>query len=381
MKLFRKDKIAYEEVNEVVLLTKKILKVLLVLLFVVGIYAITLILNAWKVFDFIILLLQILSPFFIGIFLAWLLNPLVKFFQKKGLNRILSTIIVYAAFLVFTYLLIVGMLPLLLDQLNDFVNILPAIFKEAINWVNDFIDRFQNIEFINIENFKNDVVLSGTNFIESLTVELPKNILTFLGDTFSAIGTFIIGIIVGFYMLFDFDSVEKTLLNFLPKRMRKDAYTLYKETNNSLLGYVKGTLATSLLIFVLSSIIFMIIGLKAPLLLGMICAITNIIPYLGPYIGAAPAILVGFTQGVGIGIATTISILIVQFIEGSFIHPLVMSKTMKLHPVTILIGLLVFGYFFGIIGMIIAAPLMAIIKVIANFIDKKYNLMSYSKEE
>ena len=95
MKLFRKDKIAYEEVNEVVLLTKKILKVLLVLLFVVGIYAITLILNAWKVFDFIILLLQILSPFFIGIFLAWLLNPLVKFFQKKGLNRILSTIIVY----------------------------------------------------------------------------------------------------------------------------------------------------------------------------------------------------------------------------------------------------------------------------------------------
>lgn len=381
MKLFKKDKISYEEVNEVILLTKKILKVLLILLFVVGIYAVTLILNTWKVFGFIILLLQILSPFFIGIFIAWLLNPLVKFIQKKGLNRVLSTIIVYVTFVVLTYLLIVGMLPLLLDQLNDFVKILPSIFKEAINWVNDFLDKFKNIEFINIENFKNDVVLSGTKFIESLTVEMPKNILTFLGDAFSAIGTFVIGIIIGFYMLFDFNNVEKTLINFLPKRMRKDAYNLYKETNNSLFGYVKGTFATSLLIFVLSSIIFIIIGLKAPLLLGMICAITNIIPYLGPYIGAAPAILVGFTQGIGIGIATTISILIVQFIEGSFIHPLVMSKAMKLHPVTILIGLLVFGYFFGIIGMIIAAPLMAIIKVIANFIDNKYDLMSYSKEE
>ena len=106
------------------------------------------------------------------------------------------------------------------------------------------------------------------------------------------------------------------------------------------------------------------------------CAITDVIPYFGPYIGGAPAVIVGFTISPMTGVCALISIIVVQILENNFYQPIVMGKTMKLHPVTIMIGLLLFGYYFGIIGMIVATPVIASIKVILLFVDEKLNVMT-----
>jgi predicted PurR-regulated permease PerM len=198
---------------------------------------------------------------------------------------------------------------------------------------------------------------------------------------FSTIGIFALGLMIGFYLLFDFDNVGKALLSLLPEGARKDTLSLFMEVNDSLFNYIKGTFFVSFIIFLFSSITFSIAGLKAPLLFGLICGITNVIPYVGPYLGAIPAVIVGFTQGVSTGLLTTVCIVVIQFVEGNFIQPLVMSKTMRLHPVTILLGLLVFGYFFGILGMIIATPLVAMIKSIVIFIENKFNILRFKQEE
>ena len=115
---------------------------------------------------------------------------------------------------------------------------------------------------------------------------------------------------------------------------------------------MKGAVLDCTLIFVLSSLAFWAVGLKAPMLFGLFCGLTNIIPYAGPYIGGAPAVIVGLTQSPTIGILTLIVIAVIQFLEGNFLQPIIMSKTTKLHPVTIMLGLLIFGYFFGIVGRI-----------------------------
>ena len=125
-----------------------------------------------------------------------------------------------------------------------------------------------------------------------------------------------------------------------------------------------------------TSIAFWIIGLRAPLLFGLFCGITNIIPYAGPYIGGAPAVIVGYSQGPLVGTLTLISIGVVQFLEGNLLQPLIMSKTTKLHPVTIMLGLLVFGHFFGILGMVISTPVIAAIKAIFLFFDDKYGILN-----
>ena len=123
----------------------------------------------------------------------------------------------------------------------------------------------------------------------------------------------------------------------------------------------------SLIIMILSSIGYSIVGLSTPLLFGLICGITNIIPYIGPWIGGAICVIVGFTISPTVGILAGVIAFAIQQIDGIILQPLVMGKTMKLHPVTIMIGLLVFGYFFGVLGMILATPVMAGIKIILSY--------------
>ena len=151
--------------------------------------------------------------------------------------------------------------------------------------------------------------------------------------------------------------------------------------NFSLRRFVTGTLIDSAVIFLISSICFTAIGLKAPLIFGLFCGITNVIPYAGPYIGGAPAVIVAFSQSPTIGILTFLSIFILQFIEGNFFQPLIMSKTTKLHPVTIILGLLIFGHFFGIIGMAISTPIIAVLKTIFMYFDEKYQILNFENDE
>jgi predicted PurR-regulated permease PerM len=377
---FNNEKVDTKNLNEVIRSSSKLLKVLLILLVIVGIYAITLIFKEWKIVTFILLLLKILSPFFIGIIIAWLLDPFVKFLHKRGINRVVGTSIVYLVMLVILYLTITSIFPVLLDQINEFVAMLPNIFDDVTVWTNNFIDRFKDISFIDVEVIKADMIGSINDFVMSLTTDIPATIVSFIRGMFSTIGLVALGLMIGFYLLFDFDNVGKVLLSLLPEWARKDAMSLFMEANDSVFNYIKGTLFTSIIIFVLSSIVFTFVGLKAALLFGLICGVTNIIPYVGPYLGAVPPVIVAFTQGVPTGIITVVSIGIIQFIEGNFVHPLIMSRTMKLHPVTILIGLLLFEHFFGIVGMIIATPVIAVLKSVFMFFQKKYEILKFKQE-
>ena len=130
---------------------------------------------------------------------------------------------------------------------------------------------------------------------------------------------------------------------------------------------------------ILSLIGFLISGVSSPLLFAIFCAITNIIPYFGPYIGGIPVIIVGFAISPFTGIACLITIILVQFLEGNILHPLIVGKAVSLHPITMMLSLLVFEYFFGILGMIIAAPVVATLKILVIYLNDKYHFMNKLK--
>ena len=144
--------------------------------------------------------------------------------------------------------------------------------------------------------------------------------------------------------------------------------------NGKLRSYVGGVLLIMVLVFITQSIGFSLAGLSAPFLFALFCAITDVIPYIGPWIGGAPAVIVGFTIDPMVGVFCLISVLVCQLLENNFYQPLIMGKTMKLHPVTIMLGLLLFNYFFGMIGMIVATPVIATIKIIIEFIMERSSL-------
>ncbi len=360
-------------VNEVVSLTKKILKLLYIVMIVAIILCGTVILKNLNVWHFLFTLLKVLSPLFIGFIIAWLLNPIVTKMSKKGIPRIIGSLIVYLIFLIFIYVFLRILIPTLYTQVNDLIATLPAILDKFKTFANDFVNQI-SITGVDLTGIKDNLFGSIGNYLVDFTNSLPNSLMATLGNLVSGIGTVLISLVVGLYMLFDFDAIAKHFLKLVPNKNKYEIEVLLTDIGREVRKTVSGTLLVALMVLVCDSIGFAIIGLNAALLFGVFCGLTDLIPYIGPYIGGAAAVVVGFAQGSIVGIAVLIVCVIVQLVENYILQPIVMSKTTQLHPVTIIVGLLIFSYYFGIVGMIIATPCMSLLKVIFRFIIKKYDL-------
>lgn len=377
----KNDNLDTQSLNEVITLSKRILKILFIVIIIVGVYGITILMKELGIINFVIGLLKIVSPLFIGLVIAWLFNPLVKKLQKKGVRRGLSAALIYLVIIIFIALLVNAILPILFKQINDLVSAIPSTLNNVEKWLNGFFSNFSDNSSIDFNTIKNEILIKIEEFGLSLASNLPSIVVNAAKTSFSGIGTILIGFIIGFFLLVGFDGTDK-VMSFMPKNIRQGTFSLLKNIEDALRKYVQGTLTLSTLVFLVSSLGFAISGLQSSLLFGVFCGITNIIPYVGPYIGAAPAILVGFSGGgPGVGIGVFITVVVVQLIEGNILNPIVMSKTMKLHPVTIILGLLVFSHFWGIIGMILATPIIATSKVIFKYINSKYKILNINEEE
>ena len=372
---YMKKEINYSKLNDLISLSSNILKLLFIFLIIIGVYSIIILLKELHIFPFLITIIKILSPLFIGIVIAWLFDPFVTKLNKKGVRRIFGTILCYVLFLGLIFLVLIELFPVLYEQINDFVGTtLPTLFEDSKNWLDNIFNNFNNID---VTTVKNEIYKKLEMIATSTATSLPDILVLSLKSIFSWVGSFGVGLIIGFYILLDFDKNIDTLYTLIPKRYRSETKRCLNAVNKPLKRFVNGALIDCTVVFIITSIGFSIIGLKAPLLFALFCALTNIIPYAGPYIGGAPAVLVGLTQSTPIGIAILVFIIIVQMVEGNFFQPLIMSKTTKLSPVTIILGLLVFGHFFGILGMIISTPLIGAIKELVNFFDDKYDFLNF----
>ncbi len=374
------EKIDYKNINETVTLSKKILKLLYICMIIGVILLITVIAQKWKIPGFLLSLLNILKPLFIGYLIAWLFNPLVKFLHNNGIKRGLAVVIVYLGFIAVLYLFISMLVPTVINQFNELVSSLPSIFNGIKDFIDEFFNGIGNIDTSTIESIRETIYSNVTSIFNSIVEGLPNKAFDFLSSLVSGVGVFLISLIIGFYMLFDFDSIKKHFIRLIPQKYRFETIALTDEIGKQLRKYVNGVLGVASIILVGCSIGFAIIGLKAPLLFGMFCGITDLIPYIGPYIGGSAAVIVGFSQSPATGLLALLVIIIFQTLESYIIQPIVMSKTMKLHPVTILIGLTVFGSFFGIVGMVLATPIISLLKIIFGFFNKKYNLIDFGKK-
>ena len=353
-----------KKLNQVLRVSSKVLKKLYIFVILISIYVVLLIISKLNIMNICITLLQILSPLFIGIIITWLLRPIITWLVNKNINKIFSVSVVYLIILFLFYILISTFIPIFINEINEFINMVPKLLNDLIDIIN------KSFSSINLEMLKTEIINYSNDFASKTSKDIPITLI----NTFSSITSFALGLIIGFYLLITDTKYITDIKNYI----KKDTYDLLKQIDTILRNYVKGILLSSLLIFILSSIVFYIVGIKGALLFGFICGITNIIPLIGPYIGAVLPTLLAFTKSIGTGILTIVMIFIIQTIEGNIIHPLIMSKSIKVHPVTVIISLLVFGYFFGVVGMIISTPLVAILKLLYFYLLKKYD--SYKRK-
>lgn len=322
-----------------------------IVLFLLAIILIVFIVRYTKILSFVKKILIILIPVFIGFVYAWLLNPLIKKLDKKNKRGIISVLVFLGVILiigVFLYFLI----PVFYQEIAELIEILPELFGKIEDKINNmgFKDCLDNI----LTFLVNNVPLYLVNFVKIL---------------FKYLGVIGIGLILGLYMSIDYEKIVKKIYDIVPKKHKCVVINLSQEVSEEVRKCVNGTLFVAFCVFVMDSLCFWLIGLDAPLLFGALCGITDLIPYIGPYIGGIAAVCVGFTESKLVGILTIILCVVVQSIENYVLQPIVMSKSIKISPVLIIIGLLVFGNLFGVVGMILATPCVAIIKVIAEHIS------------
>lgn len=369
------------KVNELVKTGNKILNILYILFIILLVYVVSLIFKEWKILGFLGKILSIISPIFIGWFFAWLLNPIVKKLTDKGMNRLFATIIAYLAMVLMIGLILAFTIPSLGTQISDIVTAVPSIVSDIKEWINNIFVKISNLSLENLDSVKNTFMGRIETIATDIETSLPEMAMNFVSSLASGLGKILLSLILGFYLLFDFDKVTVGFISLFPEKSRGEISYLLEKLNDSLYSFISGTLWLSLLLFVVSIIGFSIIGLNAPVLIAFICVITNLIPYIGPYMGAAVAGAIGFAESSTIGVLTLLFILVVQTIDGNVLQPLVMSKKMNLSPITIILSLLIFEYLFGIFGMIIATPAVALLKIIFVFIDEKYNLFGFKDKE
>lgn len=368
-------KLDSDKLNKLINRSNKLVN-LLYILFIIGVFLIGLIIiKELKLLILFKTILKVLTPLFIGFVIAWLFNPLVNKISGKGVPKVLGAIIVYLVLILLIIMFIKVFIPVLYKQLNDLIIALPGIINKLTKIFDDFMVKF-SVEGIDLSNVRNNLFNSINSLALKFTTSMPKHVINFILSFFSGLGILLISLVVGIYMLIDFDHITIHLIKLIPKKYQSEILNLIEKIGCEVRKTVNGTILVALMVLVGDTIAFSIIGLESPLLFGTFCGLTDLIPYIGPYIGGFAAIIVGFSQKTSIGIAVLIACVIVQLIENYILQPIVMSKAIELHPVTIIIGLLLFGHFFGIIGMVIATPVLALLKVIYEYICQKLELFS-----
>lgn len=364
-------------INSIIKLTRKLLQIGLYMAIILIIYFGIVLGKEAGLFELIVNVLGIISPLFIGIVIAWLFNPLVNKLKNRGINRTLSAVLVYVVILGVITLALFALVPTLYTQVQDFAKVIPNVFDKFQNYIDGIFQKLDTIQNFDAWAIRDGLFEQIEGVVTGIASSLPNMLISIISSFASGMGSIIVGLIIGFFLLVSFESTD-SFIDFLPKKIQTSTRELLHKIDDALRSFVTGSILDCTFIFIISSIGLYFAGLKAPLLFGLFCGITNIIPYAGPYIGGIPAVLVGFSQGITTGILTLIVLCVIQFLEGNFLQPVILSKTTKLHPVTIILGLLIFGNLWGILGMIISTPLLAASKAIILFFDEKYDILDFN---
>ena len=324
------------------------------------------IINKLHILSFILDILKLLIPLFLGFIFAWLFTPLIDKLNKK-MPRIVASILVYLIIIGLIIMVFALVIPNFILQIKDLVSALPDILDEVKELATKYLGTNNSLE----EN----IFKMADTMIANFTSTLPDKLILGTKGVISVIINIALGLMISFYLSFDYHKAVNGMYKIIPEKYREGTKDLITRINDALMKYIQGVFIVMLLVFVSQSIGLSLAGLRAPLIFAMFCALTDIIPYFGPWIGAIPALIVALTMSPLTAIFTGLSIIIVQVLENNFYQPLIMGHNMKLHPVTIMLGLLIFGHFFGVVGMIIATPVIATIKIILMFVDEKLHIV------
>jgi predicted PurR-regulated permease PerM len=323
--------------------------------------------------------------------IVFLLNPVVTRLQARHIPRALGTGLSYLGVVAATGLAILLVAPLATRQYDDLADRWPELRDDLEEDINDLSERSEENEWPiriptwqELEDQLSAEEAADTNGDGVITEEERQDRFASQIDTARelALNVFHVGIIfvlapiIAFYLLVDLPHIRTVFRSLVPDRARGDTMVVTRRLGIAIGGYFRGQVAVAFVVGVMASIGMLIIDLPFWLIVGMIAGLFNMIPLIGPWVGAIPGIVIAITTGGGPGkaIAVAVVMAIVQQIDNHFISPIVMQRAVKLHPAVVMLALLAGGTLFGFLGLLLAVPTAAVLKIVIGHAWRHYVL-------
>jgi sporulation integral membrane protein YtvI len=317
-------------------------------------------------------LLAVITPFFIALAIAYILNPIVIWLEKRKIPRSLAVMGIYVLVFGLIFLLIGRLVPTVINEVNRFSVHIPRYIDRAQELIEEFNQAAAHIQ---LPDSVNEAIMENLNNLEVTLIEMVKRIPEYTtGLARTLFGIFLI-LILTFYFLKDFEKVKKAFYNIIPSQKQERAAKIMGEIDQSLGNYIRGQLIICTVIGVSTYLALLILKVEFALILGIIAGVTNIIPYFGPFIGAFPPIIVALLQSPPLALKVAVAFFVIQQLESQILAPQVLGKSMGMHPLLVIGALITGGQFLGIPGMILGVPIAAIIRILVR------NRLSHIKEE
>jgi predicted PurR-regulated permease PerM len=304
-------------------------------------------------------------PILIAGFLFFLLNPVVDFLQRKRVPRVIAILIIYVVVVGIVVLIIGNLIPSISKQFTALAMALPEYANKTIDYFNKLAQTSEFKWVINaqknlFQSFEQKLIGFANTLPERITYSIT-NILGVLANIAVILATvpFLL-----FYMLKDGHKLPIALSKFFPATFRDEGLTILKETGETLSTYIHGQIAVALTVGSMTFIGYLIIKLPFALVMALAVAVTYIIPYMGLILGATPAIIVAFFDSPTKVLLVLLVLIISQQVEANLLSPLILGKSLDIHPATIIIILLAAGNLAGVLGMVLAVPTYAVGKTI-----------------
>lgn len=334
-------------------------------------------------------LTSLLSPFIIGLFMAYLINPLIRFLENKAFKNLESKKTKRGLSLTLAYLLVFTLIIWLISYLiPEMINNILSLFKafpsylEALKVsVYSFLDEHPSISY-DIEGYINsifDTIIAKSSSISSV---LNSTLTYFISGTVSfasKVLDFVLGIIISIYVLADKERFarqsKKLIYTLLSEKTANKTMKIIYDSNRVFEGFLVGKIIDSSIIGVICFVGLAVFKVPYTLLISIIIGITNMIPYFGPFIGAVPAIFITIAAaGPLSALWIAIFILILQQFDGNILGPKILGDSTGLTPFWIIFSITIGGALAGVLGMFIGVPVFAVIyTMFGKFIDRKYN--------
>lgn len=317
---------------------------------------------------------SILHIVIIASLIAYILDPIASYFEARGLSRLQATMLIFAVFTIVVGLTIWFLSPAFFSEIGNLQaeSTTPAASTNFVEHIEEYIQ--QNITFVDVRQ------LHLQDKLNDLITTLSSQLFSFVANLLSTLTSAIVIPFVVFFLLKDGRAMKKAFISYLPNRYFEMALNVLNKMDHQLGGYLRGQFIEAFVVGLLAVSALWILDVRYFTVIGIFAGLANLIPYVGPVAGAIPAITVTIIDGGGTSdlLYIVLAFSIVQLIDNIVLQPLVMSRSVNLHPLIIVFAVLIGGQFFGILGMLLAVPTAGIIKVTSSEIYngvRKFNLI------